>query len=72
MEIMNTPLSLSTTLLTKTFHILLTNLQTLLTKWTDIDLGIGFESRKPLTTWPIIKEDFIKWMDKLQKAKEAL
>lgn len=44
---------------------------TVLIKQANMDLSIWLKSRKPLTVWPIVKKEFIRWMDKFQKFKET-
>lgn len=38
---------------------------------TEVDLSMWFKSKRPLITWPFVKNEFITWMDKVQRMKEA-
>lgn len=42
----------------------------LLIELLEVDLSMWFDSIKLLATWPLIKDKFTKWMDKVQKAKD--
>lgn len=37
----------------------------------EMDLNMWFESKNPLVTWPLVKNVFIAWMDKVQKVQKA-
>lgn len=40
-------------------------------KKSEVDLSMWFESKKPLIIWPLVKSEFITWIDKIQRVKEA-
>lgn len=42
----------------------------LLIECSKVDLSMWFEFTKPLVIQPLINDEFIAWMDKIQKAKE--